>query len=393
MAEYSMNIIFNMKELKYEVIQNIKFTEKIANVFLNGNGIKSLEVVYNENLLRLTDLDGYYKIPSSFIQDDSTNASRITIKYSSLLQDSQFNGDDYFELFNWYPTLHNLSLSCHDYTINVSGIDGYNILGSGIFNNWNCKSKNVRTFGIVLSNKLDLVKSMCDDVQINCLISSKNMDLAQLLIEKAKESLEFYRNIFGFYPYNSFTMIPGAEFYRGGFPIATAVVYIHGMYTENSFPYDNWIITHEMGHQYWGEYVLGEKDFEWLMYGLGLMIDSSFYIDKDRGQYDKFQVMLEDAIKKGLPASLMISDSDELKELIELGYDYNTVVKHGKAFWTLSKLKEYIGEIKFFDLLNNILFLFSGKVLSVQDFLYQVHELNGQGAFDYINALIYDIEN
>lgn len=390
MVDYSMNIRFNMIELEYEVTQSIEFTDKITDVILNGNGVKKLDVVCKDNHVSLIESNGYYMIPSHFIQENSTKCSYITIKYSSRLEVSQFNGDDYFEMINWYPTLHSLDLSCHDCFINVSGIEGYNILGSGIFNNGSCKSKYIRTFGVVLSKKLDLVSYMYENVQMNCLISSENKALAQLLIEKAKVSLEFYKTLFGFYPYNSFSMIPGAEFYRGGFPIATSMVYIHGMYSENSFPYDNWIIAHEMGHQYWGEYVLGEKDSEWLMYGLGLMIDSFFYTDKDRGQYDKFQALLEDAIEKGLPTSLIIKDSVELDALIEKGYDYNTAVKHGKAFWTLNKLKDSIGDKQFFDLLSKIFTLFNGKVLTVQAFLNLVNDLNGRVVFDYIKALVYE---
>lgn len=390
MAKYSMNVFFNMRTLSYNVVQCIEFSEILSQVVLCGKGVEALEIVHGKKHLTLRENDNYFIIPDSFINEISEGKRSITFTYNSTVQMSQYNGDDYYEMIEWYPTIKALDLFCHDYFVDIRGNDEYNILGSGRFYDNRCFAENIRSFGIILSKKLEYINCLHDNVLLNCLIPNDNKGLAERLIRKAKDTMTFYKKSFGFYPHSSFTMIPGAEFYRGGFPIATAIVYIHGMYTESSFPYDDWIVSHEMGHQYWGEYVLGGHDTEWLMYGLGLIIDSLYYEDKDRGQYDKYLVMLENAIKNGFPTSLIMADSEELKRLIEDGYDYNTIVKHGRAFLIISKLKEKIGDEKFLKLIVKLLKLHKGKVLTVEKLLAAISESNGSVTSDYIKKLIYE---
>jgi hypothetical protein len=83
----------------------------------------------------------------------------------------------------------------------------------------------------------------------------------------------FYRQHFGMYPQPSLTIIPGAPKPNGGYPYATAMVVIHGQEACSEKPdtYWRWIATHEVGHQYWLEHVLGkdpEQGYGWLISGI-----------------------------------------------------------------------------------------------------------------------------
>jgi len=58
----------------------------------------------------------------------------------------------------------------------------------------------------------------------------------------------------------------------GGYPFATGIVAIHGQETfKEGEPLVWWqhITSHEIGHEYWGEWVLDPDDPAWLWIGLG----------------------------------------------------------------------------------------------------------------------------
>jgi hypothetical protein len=134
------------------------------------------------------------------------------------------------------------------------------------------------SFGIWLGRACKVLESQAGDVPVRCLYRLADKDCAQLLVDTAVDVINFYRERFGFYPYPSLAIVPGADEPMGGYALATSITVIHGMSRMNERPeaHWRWITAHEIGHQYWGRYVLEKDDPEWLWIGLGIHADREY---------------------------------------------------------------------------------------------------------------------
>ena len=64
----------------------------------------------------------------------------------------------------------------------------------------------------------------------------------------------------------------------GGYPFATGIVAILGeeQFEKKPRSHWQWITAHEIGHQYWGEYVMDTDSPAWLWIGLGIYADHEY---------------------------------------------------------------------------------------------------------------------
>jgi len=191
---------------------------------------------------------------------------------------------------------------------------------------------------------------------------------AQLLLETAADVVGFYRERFGLYPYPNLTIVPGADRPMGGYPMATALVAIHGQrrMDEETELHWRWITAHEIGHQYWGEYVLERDSPGWLWIGLGIYADREYV--RARGLApDKHQALVGrylQGVAQGLDTTLTLSQEQYEAE----DFDYNNVCIHGKGFSVISALAWLLGQETFDRAYVRCLQEFAGRRLGAGDF-------------------------
>ena len=185
--------------------------------------------------------------------------------------------------------------------------------------------------------------------------------------------------------------------------MATSIVAVHGMEQFDSMPklHWQWITAHEIGHQYWGEYVLSKDPddaFDWLMIGLGIYADREYVRARGLG-LNKHRAIMNRYIKgvqSGLDTTIALSPEQRSK----IRFDFNNIVKHGKSFSVISALDCVLGKKVFGRLYRNCLKEFAGRRLGINDFKAVCEKETGQDLgwfFDqWVNSnkfLSYDISS
>ncbi|QSX06453.1 hypothetical protein JYG23_03055 [Sedimentibacter sp. zth1] len=228
----------------------------------------------------------------------------ISFNYNAKLPGSVY-WNDYFQEFagekSWYPRLAVEPILGCDYDVLIHAPESMSVYGTGQRIGKRFVGKSIQNFGFIASEKFLVIEKKTQDIDFVCLYPPGSEMLAKGVIDTAIEAAMFYHELLGFYPCNSFTAVPGAEYYVGGCPIATGMVHLHGMQrTKNSFDYDNCIVAHEIAHQYFGD-TYDYKSPSWVWLGLGLSLDYEFMLktNKSMGQYEKYYNYLNEAIKLG----------------------------------------------------------------------------------------------
>ncbi len=207
--------------------------------------------------------------------------------------------------------------------------------------------ENAPSFGIFLGRNREVLKRDAGDVSILCLYQPGNEKCAELLADTAADVIGFYRERFGFYPYRSLSIVPGMDRPAGGYPLATSIAVIHGMgrMAEKPELHWRWITAHEIGHQYWGRYVMEKDDPGWLWIGLGIYMDREYCRARNLGTEKHRELVARyiEGVRQGLDTT--VSRSQE--ERAQIKFDFNNVVIHGKGFAIISALDCLLGRDTF----------------------------------------------
>lgn len=116
----------------------------------------------------------------------------------------------------------------------------------------------------------------------------KNYEKAKGLIEQAKKFLAFYEKFLGPYPFRT-EKLGIAETPYLGMEHSTIIAY--GNNFENSSYGFDWLLLHELGHEWWGNLVTNSdwKDF-WLHEGFQSFMDT-LYVEETQGKQAYFEEM------------------------------------------------------------------------------------------------------
>jgi hypothetical protein len=90
------------------------------------------------------------------------------------------------------------------------------------------QAEGVRSFGLFFGKDHQIIEANAGDVLVHCLFTTPDEKCARLLLATTVDTINFYRQRFGLYPYVSLIIVPGMPFLAGGYPVATAMVAIHG---------------------------------------------------------------------------------------------------------------------------------------------------------------------
>jgi tetratricopeptide (TPR) repeat protein len=273
-------------------------------------------------------------------------------------------------LTQWHPRLWWAFPTVDEFAVKVEVSAGYTPGSSGTLNSrtgyYECKA--ARDFGLFFSRGLRVIEADADGVLIRCFHPADAESCARLLLDTAVDVVGFYRKRFGFYPHKSLTIIPGSEQPMGGCPVASAIVAIHGQRRMPEKPrlHWQWITAHEIGHQYFGEYVLDRESTEWLWIGLGIYADREYV--RARGlALDKHHELVE-RYTKGVAEGLDTTMHRTAEQIGDAGFDYNNVVRHGKGFSVISALACLLGPETFDRICLRCLKDFGGRRLGVDAF-------------------------
>jgi tetratricopeptide (TPR) repeat protein len=280
----------------------------------------------------------------------------------------------------WYPRLW-WGGDCHNnFEVKLSVPEEYALATSGRLDPQTGvhRLEKAPSFGIWLGRGYKVLESQAGDVPVRCLYRLSDKECAQLLVDTAVDVINFYRERFGFYPYPSLAIVPGADEPMGGYPLGTSIIVIHGMSRMNEKPQAHWcwITAHEIGHQYWGRYVLERDDPGWLWIGMGIHADREYCRARNigNGNHRRLLARYIEGTKKGLDTT--VSRSQEERSRIK--FDFNNVVIHGKGFAIISALDCTLGKSAFERICKRCLREFAGRGMGLSEFQSVCEQESGQ---------------
>lgn len=239
-------------------------------------------------------------------------------------------------------------------------------------------SKNIRYFG--LNAAFDFARKTLSNngisIQYFC---PKKMESTYALVTKtAMEAVQWYSEIYGFFPKQQMNIAIGHPTWHGGFP-SENMFYIHQGNLETSFI--QWITAHELGHYYWGLHTLSatEDELSPLMLSNGIWIDHLYLSNAYKkplveiwNTYTPQAAMFEKFLATYL--SNFEQEIGFLRSEQNFGFDYNSNVAHAKAAVGFYLISNLIGKDNYLQLQKEILIDYKGKSFSFEDFKNELEE-------------------
>jgi len=277
---------------------------------------------------------------------------------------------DKIKLTGWHPRLWWGFWTHEDFAVKLQVPPEYALATSGRLDEESgyYKAEGVRSFGLFLGKDHQIIEANTGDVLVRCLVTPQREECARFLLTTAVDVIDFYQERFGFYPYRSLTIVPGSDQSGGGYPVATCIVAIHGQQRFSDERPDThgwwrWITAHEIGHQYWLEYVLNKEpiDWGWLMIGMGIYTDREYSLF--RGMNDRHRGLMGEYIK-AVRKHLDTTIERPPEQLAEVEFD----IEHSKGFSVISALARVLGQETFDRIYQRCLKEFSGRRLGTHEF-------------------------
>jgi tetratricopeptide (TPR) repeat protein len=287
---------------------------------------------------------------------------------------------DSIPLVGWYPRLWWGFETHDDYDVALELPSEYTVGTSGRRNPETKRYtiRGAKTFGLFLGKGHKVMEADAGDVRIRAVHADPGEACARLLLETAVDVVTFYRERFGSYPYRTLTIVPGMDRPAGGYPMATALVAIHGQERMDEKPelHWRWITAHEIGHQYWGEHVLENDLPGWLWIGLGIYADREYVRARRLGLKKHRELMARyiEGVEQGLDTTLALTP----EQYMAVDYDYNNVSIHGKGYSIVSAIAWLLGQETFDRVYRRCLDEFAGRRLGAGEFQAVCEEESGE---------------
>lgn len=312
----------------------------------------------------------FFKLPRMIRPNEEL---KLDIQFN-LETNARENGD--VSLQRFYPMLWWDDIPTRDsFRVKFDAPDNYTVAASGRMNSKSGYLENpgvTSNFGVWLFKNINTEEREADGIQIKAFFTEQGKECAMLCLETAVDVVRFYKSFHGFFPFDSLTIIPGASRPMGGYPFASSLVVIHGQEAFKQRPelHWKWITAHEIGHQYWGEYIMSEQERRdyvesWLMIGMGIFADRMYIEykklgdDKHRAFFNRFL----SGLKKRLDTTADAPES--LKAQQE--YDRNNILIHGKGYSIISALRSVLGDEAFQEVYLRCIKEYGGKRMNYRD--------------------------
>jgi len=281
---------------------------------------------------------------------------------------------------NWHPKIYQGFSTHDDYDVGITCPDNFQVSTSGV----HCGSinrfrgNNIRSFGIIISSGCTILENSKTGHIIRIFDEGGKFDHLKFLLDTAVDSINFYKEFLGFYPYPILNIISGREGCIGGFPVATNIVALHKMQPEPLISGNYWqfIVAHEIGHQYFGEYVLEKDSPGWLWIALGMYCDREYLLsrDMDTEMHNQAVGFFEEGVKKGFNMSMDCFPQKNSKS----DYNYNRSVLHGKSFAFIDSLSLLLGKENIKLICRRILREYAGKRMGALEFQIICEDITGK---------------
>ena len=309
----------------------------------------------------------FFTLPKALEPGDSLTLEATFSQKSSTTSDGAV-----WQSSGWHPRLWWDGRPQHDsFSVKLDVPDGYALAATGRRDEatGRYEAASARTFGVFLGRGMKAETRETGGVRITAVFTEKGAKAAAVCLETAVDAVAFFQKWLGFYPFPSLAIVPGGAGRWGGYPVATGIVAIHGLetYQDGESP-RHWrhITSHEIGHEYWGEWVLDPDNPDWLWIGMGIYADTEYMIARG-GDPDRRTNWTGNYVRGvGMHYDMTIDIPPALVERIL--YDHNNTVVHSKGPAVVNALDVVLGRPEFERIYKKALRVYGGKRLGWREF-------------------------
>ena len=282
----------------------------------------------------------------------------------------------------WYPDVQvndEAASRFHDFTVELGFPEGFTVLTSGVETRRSLEengfvracfvAERVEGFALNVGEgyRLDAIRE--GDLEVLAFHPERLQSVFATASRVTLEAAIWYDQTYGFFPAAFVGIAPGHPRYSGGFP-GSNLFYLHLGTTSES--YLRSITAHELGHDYWGKYVLSSeaRRLDWLMLANGIWVDQLYEADRrgvslvEQWRGGVWFRRYAEAAMAGHEMQLGLSAEREA----ELGFDYNTFVRHAKGAVGVYIQAQALGTPRFLEFQRQVLRDYGFRQLGMDEY-------------------------
>lgn len=233
---------------------------------------------------------------------------------------------------------------------------------------------------LILSSRLKVTEQEVDGVTIATVFSPANQKYSDLYIERAKEAIADFKNLFGPFPYKRFAMVESDEQVGMSMPTFTLLgsrLISLPFLLERS-------LTHEISHQWFGNYLRTPAGGENWSEGIAnLMADMRIEEANGSGAEIRKNALIN------YQAFVKPEHEFPLEEFVGRYDRASQAIGYGKSAMVFSMVRDRIGEVSFHKALRNLVAEKGGKTLTWDDFQNEFESVSGQNLHEFFRFWIF----
>ena len=207
------------------------------------------------------------------------------------------------------------------------------------------QAKKVRDFAFILSDKFKIKKDTYKGVNINTY--NLNEKLSTEVTKIAKDSISIFSNLFGEYPYDTYSVI-ASDFYIGGMEYPTLVMIDQSLYNEKDKFLLEYVIAHETAHQWWYSVIGNDEISEpWLDEALTEYSTVLYFEEKYGKEVGSKLIKTMEMQTRNHSSEDIFKATTQYKNSID--YSLNVYTKGALAF---NEVRKKVGDEVFFETLK-----------------------------------------
>jgi aminopeptidase N len=321
-----------------------------------------------------------------------------------------YNQEQY-SLTNWYPILsiydektntwdetpfHPVGESnysdCSDYLVHVSVPKNMVVASTGVklskennkdIDRITFEAVNNRDFVLFMSKDYKVLSKDVNGIRVNSYYL-KEETTAKRMLDLASESLNYFSDTFGKYPYSEYDVVE--TYLQGGameYPTVTQMgpySYLSPEYKENNLTFFDEAVVHETAHQWWYSTVGNNEFKEPVLDETFTSYSTALFFEKLYGEYSSEaikSVFLAAPIQGGTPI-YRSTDKFTWQDFSKVIYKLGPVV--------LEDLRQKVGQEKFIDIFRTYYDNYKFKNATFEGFLEVIKEKSGSEISSYVKT-------
>ncbi len=286
----------------------------------------------------------------------------------------------------WYPKVVNgdgESEHFSDFVVTLDFPDDFGVLTTGGYGEREISddrvvghyaARRVQDFAVVAGQRFVVTQHLDGTVPLYAFYHPDYGDRFATVAARTIEALEWYMETYGFFPVSFMGIVQGHPRWGGGFPMSNMFMVHLGTLDDDFLAF---ITAHELGHYYWGLHVLGDREYlDWLALANGIWADQLYLAERSGRTLEEqwryvgngdWMLDLMSAMVSNREQRLDLTGDEE--EEADLGFDYNSLIRHGKGATGVFLQSRLAGFEAFLELQRQILERYRHRPLPVDDFI------------------------